>query len=199
VSDITPGLHPAQNRGLRELYAFARQLVAHWTRLAERLGPAPDSTALQAGVEAAGRLLAELADLTSDYGLYGFPAAQGVGARIAGVRNVVADRTLERNQALRLGLHDVQHLTALLAYLAALGEAHGDERMRDFCGRWERRLRRHESAVRRAVVAAAEAPDRAIEPLDSTRVGRAGHGLANAFGTFGEWFDRRAAERRAGG
>ena len=183
MTDVTPGLHPAQNRALRELYAFARQLVAHWTRLAQRLGPGPDSTALEAGAQVARTLLLELADLTSGYGLHGFPAAQGVGARIAGVRNVVADRALERNQA----------------YLAALGEARGDERMRDFCARWERRLRRHESAVRRAAVATAQDPDRAIEPVDSTPVGRAGRGLANAVGTFGEWFDRRAAQRRAGG
>ena len=199
MTDVTPGLHPAQNRALRELYAFARQLVAHWTRLAQRLGPGPDSTALEAGAQVARTLLPELADLTSGYGLHGFPAAQGVGARIAGARNVVADRALERNQALRMALHDVQHLTALLAYLAALGEARGDERMRDFCARWERRLRRHESAVRRAAVATAQDPDRAIEPVDSTPVGRAGRGLANAVGTFGEWFDRRAAQRRAGG
>ena len=199
MTDLTPGLHPAQNRALRELYAFARQLAAHWTRLAPRLGPGPASKALEAGVEAARTLLRELAELTAAYGLHGFPAAQGVGARIAGMRNVVADRALERNQALRLALHDVQHLTALLAYLAALGDSSGDEGMRDFCTRWERRLRRHESAVRRAVVAAGQDPDAAVEPLDRTAAGRVGHGLANAMGTFGEWFDRRAAQRRSGG
>jgi hypothetical protein len=52
VSDPTPGLHPAQNRALRELYAFGRQLVAHWTRLAQRLGAGPDATALEAGAGA---------------------------------------------------------------------------------------------------------------------------------------------------
>ena len=199
MSEPTPGLHPAQNRALRELYAFGRQLAAHWSRLAGRLGAGAASDALRAGADAARELLGELADLTADYGLYGFPAAQGVGARLAGVRNVVGDRTLERNQALRMAVHDVQHLTTLLAYLAALGEAAGDERMRDFCARWERKLKRHESAVRRAAVAAAEEPDAAIEPLDRTAAGRAGHGLANAMGTFGEWFDRRAAQRRRSG
>jgi hypothetical protein len=199
VSDHTPGLHPAQNRALRELYAFSRQLLAHWTRLAQRLGAGPESKVLEAGAEAARTLLRELADLTPAYGLHGFPAAQGVGARIAGVRNVVADRALERNQALRLALHDVQHLTALLGYLAALADSRGDERLRDFCARWERRLRRHESALRRAAVAAGQDPDSAVEPLDRTAAGRAGRGLANAMGTFGEWFDRRAAQRRAAG
>ena len=199
MSDPTPGLHPAQNRALRELYAFARQLAAHWARLGPRLGAGRASKALEAGAEAARTLLRELADLTPAYGLLGFPAAQGVGARIAGVRNVVGDRALERNQALRMALHDVQHLTALLAYLAAVGDSRGDERMRDFCTRWERRVKRHESAVRRAAVSAGQDPDGAIEPLDRTAAGRAGRGLANAMGTFGEWFDRRAAQRRARG
>ncbi|MFL5820915.1 MAG: hypothetical protein ACJ76S_09585 [Solirubrobacteraceae bacterium] len=197
MSDPTPRLHPAQNRGLRELYAFARQLVAHWTRLAPRLGAGPAAKALETGAEATRQLLAELTDLTPAYGLHGFPVAQGVGARLAGMRNVVADRTLERNQALRMAVLDLQHLTALLAYLAALGDSTGDERMRDFCGRWERRLKRQESAVRRAAVATAEDPEAAIEPLDRTAAGRAGRGVANAMGTFGEWFDRRAAQRRA--
>ena len=198
MSDPTPGLHPDQNRALRELYAFGRQLVAHWTRLAQRLGAGPDTTALEAGAGAGRTLLQELADLTPSYGLHGFPAAQGVGARIAGARNVVADRALERNQALRIALHDVQHLTALLAYLAALADSRGDERLRDFCGRWERRLRRHESAVRRAVVAAGQDPDGAIEPVARTAAGRAGPGLAKAMCSLCVWFYRRAAQRRDG-
>ena len=32
-----PPLHPAQNRGLRELVATSRQLADHWESLAERL------------------------------------------------------------------------------------------------------------------------------------------------------------------
>jgi hypothetical protein len=111
------------------------------------------------------------------------------------VRNAVGDRTLERNQALRLAVLDMQLLTTLLAYLAALGEAQGDEPMAEFCGHWERKLKRHESAVRRAAVAMGHDPDGAIEPLDQGFGGRVGHGLANTVGTFGEWFDRRAARR----
>jgi hypothetical protein len=198
VADRTRGLHPAQNRGLRELYAFTRQLASHWSRLAPRVGVGPGPAALEAGAAAARELLVELADLTAEHDLHGFPAAQGVGAQIAGLRNAVADRTLERNQALRLAVVDAQHLTTLLAYLAALAETRGDERMRDFCARWERRLKRHESAVRRAAIAAGTAPDGAIEPLDHTPVGRAAHGLATAVGTVGEWVDRRTAARRSG-
>jgi hypothetical protein len=194
--DPTPGLHPAQNRALRELYAAARQLASHWSTLADRLGAGPGPAELRAGAEAAEELMGELADLTASYGLYGFPAAQGVGARLAGVRNAVADRALERNQALRMAVLDVQHVVTLCAYLAELARARGDERLVEFCGRWERKLKRLESRVRKAAVAEAADPDAAIAPLDDGPVGRAGHRVAGAAGTLGEWFDRRAAERR---
>jgi hypothetical protein len=195
VSDPTPGLHPAQNRGLRELYAGARQLASHWEGLADRLGAGEGVAELRAGAEAGQELLAELADVTARYGLHGFPAAQGVGARVAGVRNVLADRALERNQALRMAVLDVQHLTTLCAYLAELGRTRGDEPMAEFCGRWERKLKRLEGRARRASVAAAADPDAAIEAVDPGPVGRAGHRLASAAGTLGEWVDRRAAGR----
>ena len=192
----TQRLHPAQNRGLRECYAFTRQLVAHWSRLAARAGAGDAAEALDAGVVDGRTLLDELTELTAGYELYGFPAAQGVGTRIAGARNLVADRALERNQALRMAVLDAQHLTTLLAYLAALGQSGDDEPMSAFCTRWERRLARRASALRRAVVAEGADPDRAVERIDPGPAGRVGHGLANAIGTAGEWFDRRAAQRR---
>ena len=198
MAEPTPGLHPAQNRALRELYAVARELVAHYEQLAPQLPAGPGREVLE-NVAGAGRdLLDELRELTRTYGLFGQPAAQGVGARFAGVRRVF-DKGLERNQALRYAVLDLQHLTTLLAYLAALGEQRSDEAMGEFCGRWERKLKRQESAARKAVVALAETPDGAIVPLDDGRVGRVAHGMANAAGTFGEWLDRQAGRRRGGG
>jgi hypothetical protein len=194
--DPTPGLHPAQNRALRELYAAARQLSRHWSTLAERLGAGDGVAELQAGAQAAEELVGELEELTAAYGLYGFPAAESVGARVAGVRNAFADRALERNQALRMAVLDVQHVVTLCAYLAELGRAGGDEKMVEFCGRWERKLKRLEARVRKAAVAEGTDPDAAIVPLDDGPLGRAGHRMATAAGTLGEWFDRRAAERR---
>jgi hypothetical protein len=196
VSPATPGLHPAQNRGLRELYAAARQLDAHWEALAGRLAGWPEADELRAGAEAARTLLVELADVTPPYHLYGRPAAQGLGDRLAALRNGVIDRALERNQALRLAVLDLQYVTTLLAYLAALATAQGDEPLAETCGRWERRLRRIESRVRKAAVQAGEDPDAATEPLDHGPLGRAGHRLGYAFGSGGEWVDRRAAARR---
>jgi hypothetical protein len=196
VTEPTPGLHPAQNRALRELYAGARQLGSHWTRLADRLGAGEGVEDLRAGAAAADELLVELTDVTEGYGLYGFPAAQGVGAWGAGVRNAVADRALERNQGLRMAVLDVQHVVTLCGYLGALGEAQGDEPMVEFCGRWERKLKRLEGRVRKAAVGTGADPDAAIEPVDHTTLGRAGHRLATAGGAVGEWVDRRSAERR---
>jgi hypothetical protein len=194
--DSTPALHPAQNRALRELYAAARQLSRHWSTLAERLGAGDGVAELQAGAQAAEELVGELEELTAAYGLYGFPAAESVGARVAGVRNAFADRALERNQALRMAVLDVQHVVTLCAYLAELGRTGGDEKMIEFCGRWERKLKRLEARVRKAAVAEGTDPDAAIVPLDDGPLGRAGHRMATAAGTLGEWFDRRAAERR---
>jgi hypothetical protein len=87
VTGARPGLHPAQNRALRELYATARQLGRHWTPLADRLGGGPGVEELRAGVRAADELLEELPDVTAGYDLHGLPAAQGVGLSLAGLRN----------------------------------------------------------------------------------------------------------------
>jgi hypothetical protein len=194
--NATPGLHPAQNRALRELYAGAQQLERHWSTLADRLDSGDVVAELRTGVTAAEELIAELAELTAGYGLHGFPAATSVGSRMAGVRNALADRALERNQALRMAVLDVQHVVTLCAYLAELGRTNSDERMADFCGRWERKLKRLESRVRKAAIAEASDPDSAITPLDDGPLGRAAHRTANTVGTLGEWFDRRAAEKR---
>ena len=119
------GLHPAEHRALRELYATASQLASHWTRLGGRLGGAPGD-ALAGGASAARELLRELTVRTAAHGLHGFPAAQGVGGRLAGARNVAGDLVLERNQALRLAVLDAEHVATLLEYLAALADKRGD-------------------------------------------------------------------------
>lgn len=196
MSDPTPGLHPAQNRALRELYAGARQLAEHWETLAGRLGAGDGVEDLRAGAGAADELILELAGVTGSYGLYGFPAASGVGARVAGLRNALTDRTLERNQALRMAVLDVQHVVTLCGYLAALADARGDEPLVEFCGRWERKLKRLEGRVRKAAIGAGRDPGAAIEPVDHSPLGRAGHRLAEAGGALGEWVDRRAGRRR---
>jgi hypothetical protein len=186
------GLYPAEHRALRELHAMTRQLAAHWGRLAQRLGGEPS---LEAGVAAAHELLSELADRTAAYGLHGSPAAQGTGRGLAGMRGV-GDLMLERNQVMRGAVLDAEHVTTLLAYLAALAARRDDAALADWHRSWETRMRACEDAVRAAAVALAEDPEAAVAPAEPGKLGRAGHSLANGLGTLGEAFDASALGRR---
>lgn len=189
-------MHPAENRGYRELYLTGRQLVHRWRRLGEAL-PAPTAEPVLKAADSVDKMLGELAPLTARHDVHGDVAAQGSGARIGAARGAISDRFLERNQALRLALDDLEHVATLLAYLATVSETRGDADLSEFCGSWERRLRRQLGAVRKAAIALGEDPDAAIEPLDPSPVGRAAHGAAHAAGTVGEWVDRQVARRRS--
>jgi hypothetical protein len=171
-------------------------MAAHWSKLSRRLGSGPEVATLEDGAQTARRLLDELSTVTARYQVFGFPAAQNVGARIADLRNVLSDRALERNQALRLAVLDAQHLTTLLAYLVAAAEQRGDSGLAAFCAGWERELARCERSIQGVAVATARNPDAAIAPVDGSIAGRAAHGVAQVAGTAGEWFDRRAAAVR---
>jgi hypothetical protein len=184
-------LHPAENRGYRELYAFARQLEAYWPKLAERLAGSSAERPLRDGAAAATVLIAELEGKTPEYGLYGKPAAQSLGSNLARARRDVRDRFLERNQALRTAVLDVQHVVTLLGYQAQLAETRGDAELATVLKRHEKELASSERAARRAAVRLGTAPDAAIERLDPSPAGRVAHGAANAFGTVGEWVDRQ--------
>jgi hypothetical protein len=94
-------LHPAENRGYRELYLTGRQLVQRWGRLAGALAATPASQPVATAARSVGEMLDELEALTAQHDLHGRLAAQGSGARIGSARAAVFDRFLERNQALR--------------------------------------------------------------------------------------------------
>jgi hypothetical protein len=188
------GLFPAEHRALRELYAMARQLGGHWERLAERVGGAP-AEVLERGVQASRELLDELADRTRPHDLHGAVAARGSGVWVSRLRGA-SDLLLERNQALRSAVLDVQHVTTLLAYLAALADRRGDAALATWHRGWERRLREIEDAALAAAVAEGADPERAVEPAEPSKLGRAGHAVANGLGTLGEAIDARAARRR---
>lgn len=187
--------HPAENRGYRELYASAQELVRHWGQLAELVSEPTAAKALERGVAAAERLLGELTELTPRYGVYGWPAARGLGYRVGGVRAEVRNRFLERNQALRLALLEVQHLRTLIGYLMRVAEARQDTELVDFGRSWDKRLSSVERQMRTATQEAGRDPDLAIAPLDPSPAGRAGQRVAATVGAFGEWIDRRTAGR----
>ena len=186
-------LHPAENRGYRELYAYAREVADHWPKLAERLAGSSAERPLRDGATAAAELIAELERTTPDYGLWGKPAAQSLGSSLARTRRDVRDRFLERNQALRLSVSDIQHVVTLLGYLEQVARSRGDDTLRTFCSDQRARLMPVERNVRAAAIELGSSPDEAIERLDGSAAGKVAHGAANAFGTVGEWFDRRAS------
>jgi hypothetical protein len=178
------GLYPAEHRALRELSAFARQLVGHWERLGGRLG----APSLGDGAATARELIGELGERCAAFGIQLYPASQGVGGSAAGVRGVT-DLMLERNQALRSAVHDIQHVTMLLGYLGELADHRGDADLAAWHRTWETRLRAIEDEARALAVAEGSEPDRAIEPAGSGGLGRAGHAVANGLGTLGEALD----------
>ena len=190
----TPDLHPAQNRGLRELVATTRQLGEHWSSLAARLDGTAAARGLETGARRAGALLDALDPLIEARGLYGGVAAHSVGKSLAGSRSQVGDRFLERNQALRTAVLDVQHVVTLLGYQAQLAETRGDDELARALRRHEKELTASERTARRAAIKLGTKPDEAIERLDPSPAGRVAHGAANAVGTVGEWVDRRRGQ-----
>ena len=188
-------LHPAENRGYRELYAFARNIADHWPKLAERMAGTSAERPLRDGADAATQLLRDLEGRTPEYGLYGKPAAQGVGANLARTRRDVRDRFLERNQALRFAVSDLQHLVTLLGYLEQVARTRSDDDLRAFCSEQRTRLMPVERTARAAAIELGSTPDEAVKPLDSSTAGKVAHGAAYAMGSVGEWFDRRSAKK----
>jgi len=184
---VTGSLHPAENRGYRELYAFARRLESGWGWLADKTG----EEVFRDGADAASDLLTDLERVTPRYGLYGRPAAQGVGAGMSLGR--LAARFFERNQALRIALTDLQHVVTLVGYLEQVARSRGDDELVRFCSDWRARLMPVERNARAAAIDLGSRPDEAIEPVDDSPVGKAGARVGWAFGAVGEWFDRRVS------
>jgi hypothetical protein len=185
-------LHPAENRGYRELFLTAQEAQTRLSRLAEHLDDEPRA-AVEKAHAALAELLEELKPALARYDLHAELAARGGGARIGMVRAAILDRFLERNQALRFAVDDLEHVTTLLAYLATVSGTRRAKKLTELCQGWERKMRRHVGAVRKAAVELASDPDAAIEPLDPSPVGKAAHATAVAAGTAGEAFDRQAA------
>jgi hypothetical protein len=187
-------VHPAEHRGLRELYATARQLRDHWRALANRLAPTAPAEArlLRDGSDVARGLIAELTEVTAARGVHGGPAAQGLGARLASLHSVVLDTSMEVNQALRFAALDVVHVVTLLEYLAALASADEDAELEAFLTGWVARMRAQEEAVRAAAIAVGQSPDMAVRAATRGLGGRIVHGAANTVGRLGEWVDGRA-------
>ena len=189
-------LHPAEHRAYRELYAACRQLITRWQRIASALEGTAIGERLKDGAAETSVLLTELGPRTATYGLYGSPMAQGMGARIADLRTVIADRGGDTGLVVRSAVLDMEHVTTLLRHLAELARARGDRSMAGFCEEWAGRLESNLDAVRDAAVELGADPDRTSAPLDESVVNRAAHGVGWVFGSVGEAVDRVISRRR---
>jgi hypothetical protein len=189
-------LHPAEHRAYRELYAACRQLITRWQRIASALEGTAIGERLKDGAAETSVLLTELGPRTAAYGLYGSPMAQGMGARIADLRTVIADRSGDTGLVVRSAVLDMEHVTTLLRHLAELARARGDRSMAGFCEEWAGRLESNLDAVRDAAVELGADPDRTSAPLDESVVNRAAHGVGWVFGSVGEAVDRVISRRR---
>lgn len=190
-------MHPAENRGYRELLLTAEEARTRLSKLGGHLELGPRAVADKAA-ESLGEMLEALKPALAEHDLHGEVAARGGGARIGMVRAAILDRFLERNQALRFAVDDLEHVTTLLAYLANVSAARGKKNLPELCRTWERKLRRQVGTVRKAAVELGSEPGEAIEALDPTPIGQAAHGAAVAAGAVGEAVDRTvAAAKRA--
>lgn len=188
-------LYAAEHRGLRELHAGARQLVKHWRRLAGRLD-GRCAAVLEGGAAEAERVRSELARESEVRGVPGFPAASGAGARFAGLHNA-GDLMLERNQAMRGAVLDVQWLVTLVAYLERLAATRGDDGLAALHADWGARLAAVEERARITAIELGSDPAFAVTPAETGALGRAGHRIAVAMGGAGEAVDGSAIGRAA--
>ena len=84
----------------------------------------------------------------------------------------VSDLLLERNQAFRSALLDLQHVTTLLAYTAQLARTRGGAvELAAWQSGWSERLRALEDRARAAAVGLGDDPEAAIEPADESPMG----------------------------
>ena len=182
-------LHPAENRGYRELMLTAEEARTRLRRIAGHLDV--DTRAVcDKGSEALGEMIVAFTPALAEHDLHSELAARGTGSRIGTVRAEILDRFLERNQALRFAIDDVEHVTTLLAYMGSVSASRGKKNLPELCTAWERKLRRQVGLLRKAAIELGSKPDEAIEPLDPGAIGKAAHGTAVATGTVGEAVDK---------
>jgi hypothetical protein len=189
-------LHPAEHRAYRELYAASRHLISRWGRLISALDGSPYAEVLERGRDRVEKLVAALPTETERYGLYGGPMALGVGARMADLRNVVTDRSVDTGMVMRLAVLDIEHVATLLGQLGALARSRGDDELAAFCREWESSIRPEVETTRVAAISVGDSPELAAAPLDSSFLGRATHGIGWVLGSVGEAVDRVSGQRR---
>ena len=191
------GMFPAEHRALRELHATTRQLAGHWAKLGDRLGGEPARCSTRARPP---RACCSTSSRSASASCTAGPRPSPSVPRLAGARGV-SDLLLERNQAFRSALLDLQHVTTLLA-LRGRARAHAWRRR---AGRVAGRLGGAAASARGPRAGRRRRARQRPRGRDRTRrrelAGARGRQVGVAFGTIGEAIDNsplgRLARRRA--
>jgi hypothetical protein len=182
-------MQPAAHRALRELIAAGHLVTHRWNRLADHL---PETAPLlREGAREAEAMTDALTALGASRDIAVGGAAAGLGAGMGQAMARAGEPFLERNQALRTAVLDIHHTTHGLHYLERLARAEDDDELAAACHEWAHRLVESEGAVRDAAIAEGEDPERAVEPVDHSAIGRVAHTVASGLGAAGEWVDAR--------
>ncbi len=182
-------MHSSAHRALRELIASGQLITHRWNRLADHL---PDSAPiLREGARQAEAMTDAMAALGATREIAVGGAAAGLGAGMGQVMARAGEPFLERNQALRTAVLDAHHATILLHYLERVARAEADDELSAACADWAHRLVEVEGRLRDAAIAEGDDPQRAVEPVDGSAVGRVAHSVASGLGAAGEWVDAR--------
>src|SRR5512143_2258302 len=189
-------LHKAEHRSYRELAVVLRQMLEHWGQLGRWLPASHGAAEMTAGADVA-RLLADLEPHLQRYQVSLRPGSQALGGGLGLVRRQVADRFLERNQALRTAALEAHHVTMLLDFLAHVARTRADQTAQQFCERWHKETASVAEGASRAAGQLGDEPDLAIAPVDPSRLGRAAHRAVETAGAFGEFVDRRVTQAQA--
>lgn len=182
-------MHPAAHRGLRELIAAGHLLTHRWSRLADHLPDTAD--VLHEGVRETQAMTDALSTLGASREIAVGGAAVGLGAGLGQAMARAGEPFLERNQALRTAVLDIHHTTLGLHYLERVARAEADDELAAACADWAHRLVDIEGRVRDAAIAEGDDPQRAVEPVDDSAIGRVAHTVASSIGSAGEWVDTR--------
>ena len=190
-------LHKAEHRSYRELAVVLRQMLEHWGQLGRWLPASHGAAEMTTGADVARRLLADLETHLRRYEVSLRPGSQALGGGLGLVRRQVADRFLERNQALRAAALEAHHVTMLLDFLAHVARTRADQAAEQFCERWHHETASVAENASRAAGQLGVEPDLAIAPVDPSRLGRAAHRAVETAGAVGEFVDRRVTQAQA--
>jgi hypothetical protein len=182
-------MHPAAHRALRELIAAGHLITHRWSRLADHV---PDTAPiLREGAQEAEAMTDAMAVMGAARDIAVGGAASGLGSGMGQVMARAVEPFLERNQALRTAVLDAHHATILLHYLERLARAEDDAELATACADRARALVEIEGRLRDAAIAEGDDPQRAVEPVDDSAIGRVAHTVASGAGAAGEWVDGR--------